>query len=114
MRTTWSFSAFTVLVYYAITNLAALRLTSDHRRFPRWIPAAGLAGCLGLVFWVERRIWLIGLALLAVGSPPTLRTDASVAVLGADRSQEASAGTTLSRNTRSQISRSVASYRSRS
>jgi basic amino acid/polyamine antiporter, APA family len=67
VRTTWSFSAFTVLVYYAITNLAALRLPGDRRLFPRWIPAAGLVGCLGLAFWVEREIWLVGLALLAAG-----------------------------------------------
>src|SRR5690606_12672464 len=26
VKTTWSFSAFTVLIYYAITNLAAIRL----------------------------------------------------------------------------------------
>ena len=67
VRTTWSFSAFTVLVYYAITNLAALRLPPHQRLFPRWIPALGLAGCLGLAFWVEREIWLVGLALLLVG-----------------------------------------------
>lgn len=64
---TWSFSAFTVLVYYALTNLAALRLPPGARLFPRWIPAAGLAGCLGLAFWVEPRVWLLGLALLAGG-----------------------------------------------
>lgn len=67
VRTTWSFSAFTVLVYYAITNLAALRLPTEHRIFPRWIPAAGLVGCLSLAFWVERRVWLTGLALLGIG-----------------------------------------------
>jgi len=67
VRATWSFSAFTVLVYYAITNLAALRLPAEHRLFPRWIPAAGLAGCLGLAFWVEPGIWLLGLGLLAAG-----------------------------------------------
>lgn len=67
VRTTWSFSAFTVLVYYAITNLAALRLPPEHRLYPRWIPALGLIGCLGLAFWVERRVWLVGLALLAAG-----------------------------------------------
>lgn len=67
VRTTWSFSAFTVLVYYAVTNLAALRLPAGTRLFPRWIPAVGLAGCLGLAFWVEREIWLTGLALLAAG-----------------------------------------------
>jgi len=64
---TWSFSAFTVLVYYAITNLAALRLPAEARLYPRWIPAAGLAGCLGLAFWVEPRVWLVGLALIGAG-----------------------------------------------
>ncbi|MFO7586595.1 MAG: APC family permease [Gemmatimonadota bacterium] len=64
---TWSFSAFTVLVYYAITNFAALRLPPEARMFPHWVPALGLAGCLGLAFWVQPRVWLLGLALLAAG-----------------------------------------------
>jgi basic amino acid/polyamine antiporter, APA family len=67
VRTTWSFSAFTVLIYYAITNLAALRLPADRRLYPRWIPAAGLAGCLSLAFWVDLSVWLTGLALLGAG-----------------------------------------------
>ena len=67
VRTTWSFSAFTVLVYYAITNLAALRLPAEHRRFPRWVAGLGLASCLGLAFWVEVRIWLVGLGVVALG-----------------------------------------------
>ncbi|MFW5880724.1 MAG: hypothetical protein ACOCU9_03755, partial [Spirochaetota bacterium] len=36
------------LAYYALTNLAALRLTDDQRRYPRWVSLAGLVGCLGL------------------------------------------------------------------
>lgn len=67
VKTTWSFSAFTVLVYYALTNLAALRLPPEARRFPRWISLAGLIGCLGLAFWVEAWIWAVGLALIGVG-----------------------------------------------
>ncbi|MGH7201822.1 MAG: APC family permease [Planctomycetaceae bacterium] len=67
VKTTWSFSAFTVLIYYALTNLAALRLTSVERLYPRWISWLGLLGCLSLAFWVEWRIWLSGLALLAAG-----------------------------------------------
>lgn len=67
VRTTWSFSAFTVLLYYGITNLAALRLPAEHRLFPRWIPMAGLVGCLGLAFWVDVAIWLMGLGLLGLG-----------------------------------------------
>jgi APA family basic amino acid/polyamine antiporter len=67
VKTTWSFSAFTVLVYYALTNLAALRLPPEARLYPRWIPAAGIVCCLGLAFWVEPAIWAAGLALIAVG-----------------------------------------------
>jgi len=67
VEATWSFSAFTVLVYYAITNLAALRLPPEHRRFPRAVAVAGLGSCLGLAFWVEPRIWLTGGALIAAG-----------------------------------------------
>ena len=67
VRTTWSFSAFNVLIYYAITNLAALRLPPEKRLYPRAIAWAGLAACLFLAFWVEREIWLLGLALIAAG-----------------------------------------------
>lgn len=64
---TWSFSAFTVLVYYACTNLAALRLPATERRYPRWTAVAGLLSCASLAFWVDTRAWAAGLALLAVG-----------------------------------------------
>src|SRR5690606_7489663 len=67
VKATWSLSAFTVLIYYAITNLAALRLPAEHRRFPRAVPALGLLACLGLAFWGEPRIWLVGLGLIAAG-----------------------------------------------
>jgi basic amino acid/polyamine antiporter, APA family len=67
VRLTWSFSAFTVLIYYALTNAAALRLPPEHRFYPRWIAAAGLAGCLALAFFVDPSVWLTGLALLAAG-----------------------------------------------
>jgi APA family basic amino acid/polyamine antiporter len=67
IRTTWSFSAFTVLLYYAITNLAALRLPAEHRRYPRWVSVLGLLACLGLAFWVDPKIWLVGLGLVAAG-----------------------------------------------
>ncbi len=67
VRTTWTFSAFTVLIYYALTNLAALQLTDTERLFPRWVSWAGLGACVFLAFWVEVEIWLIGLALIGVG-----------------------------------------------
>jgi APA family basic amino acid/polyamine antiporter len=67
VKTTWSFSAFTVLVYYAITNLAALRLSPPDRLFHRAFAWFGLVGCLFLAFWVEWQVWLTGLVLLGVG-----------------------------------------------
>jgi APA family basic amino acid/polyamine antiporter len=67
VKTTWSFSAFTVLVYYAITNASALALPRDQRMFPRWISWAGLGSCGFLAFWVEPRILLAGLFLTVVG-----------------------------------------------
>ena len=67
VKLTWSFSAFTVLIYYACTNLAALRLPAAERRYPRWVAAGGLVSCLSLAFWVDRQVWLSGLGLLAAG-----------------------------------------------
>lgn len=83
VRTTWSFSAFTVLVYYAITNLAALKQPQPTSRtegpersegvgvrlvgVKKVIPALGLISCLGLAFWVEPQIWAVGLGLIAIG-----------------------------------------------
>ena len=67
VKTTWSFSAFSVLVYYAITNLAALRLPRGQRLFHPSVAIAGLAACLVLAFFVPPDIWLWGLALIAGG-----------------------------------------------
>lgn len=67
VRATWSFSAFTVLVYYGITNLAALRLSPHQRLYPRWVAVVGLVGCAFLAFQVEQRYWALGLGLLVAG-----------------------------------------------
>jgi len=65
--TTWSFAAFTVLVYYGVTNLAALRMPPDARLYPRWVAVVGLFGCVFLAFQVEPRVWGAGLGILAIG-----------------------------------------------
>lgn len=67
VKATWSFSALTVLVYYAITNLAALKLPKEQRLYPRWISWAGLAGCVLLAVYIPVPVWLAGGALLALG-----------------------------------------------
>ena len=66
-KLTWSFSAFTVLVYYAITNLCAIRLKPEERLYPVWISYAGLIACLLLACFVEWRVMLAGLGLIGAG-----------------------------------------------
>jgi basic amino acid/polyamine antiporter, APA family len=67
VQATWSFSAFTVLIYYGITNVAALRLPSEGRIFSRGFAWIGLASCLLLAFCVDQPIWIAGLGLIAGG-----------------------------------------------
>jgi len=67
VKTTWSFSAFTVLVYYAITNLAAIRLSKQERLYSPVIAWCGLGSCVFLAFWVEVQIWIAGILLISLG-----------------------------------------------
>lgn len=67
IRVAWSFSAFTVLLYYAITNWAALKLSAEERYYPRFLSWLGLGACVFLAFWVETMIWVSGLGLIGVG-----------------------------------------------
>lgn len=52
VKTTWTFSAFSVLIYYAIANLCALRQPAAERIFPRAVPILGLVCCLGLAVFI--------------------------------------------------------------
>lgn len=69
IKAAWSLSAVTVLVYYAITNAAALRLAPDARLYPRVFSWLGLVGCLGLSAFVEPIYWAFaaGVIVLALG-----------------------------------------------
>jgi basic amino acid/polyamine antiporter, APA family len=64
---TWSFSAFTVLIYYSITNLSALFLPEELRLYSRIVPALGLFGCLFLAFWIDPKILLLGAGVIVAG-----------------------------------------------
>ena len=59
----WSFSAVTVLIYYGITNLAALRV--DRSRGTAWV---GVASCLFLSFFVPPAVWAVAIGLLVLGA----------------------------------------------
>lgn len=63
----WSLSAVTVLVYYGLTNLAALKLPPEHRLYPRWIAVTGLCGCFLLAAHVDLKSWMTGVCLLLAG-----------------------------------------------
>lgn len=67
VKATWSFSAFTVLLYYALTNASALRLASKDKLYPRVVNWSGLLGCLFLAFWVETHYWMAGLLTILLG-----------------------------------------------
>ncbi|MBF2065134.1 MAG: amino acid permease [Calothrix sp. C42_A2020_038] len=67
VKTTWSFSAFSVLIYYAITNFAALKLSNQERLYPKWLAIFGILSCLFLAFWVDSSIWQVGIGLIFAG-----------------------------------------------
>lgn len=58
----WSFSAMTVLLYYGLTNLAALSV--ERSRVTAWL---GFGSCLFLSFFVPLGVWIGGVSLIAVG-----------------------------------------------
>lgn len=64
---TWSLSAFTVLIYYSLTNLSALRMDAAKRLYPVFVPIGGLFGCLFLAVWIDARAWVPGVVLIATG-----------------------------------------------
>ena len=67
LRVAWSFSAFTVLIYYAITNVCALRLPAEQRLHSPLFAWGGLLSCGFLAFWIDWRVWLVGLGIIALG-----------------------------------------------
>jgi APA family basic amino acid/polyamine antiporter len=60
-------SACSVLVYYAVINLAALRLPVAERSWPRWTSVLGLFLCLGLAALLPTPQVAITAVTLAVG-----------------------------------------------
>ena len=67
LRGAIGFSSVGVLVYYAITNLSAMRQPAPHRRVPRGVNLLGLAGCLILVVTLPREAVLAGVSVFAIG-----------------------------------------------
>lgn len=62
------FGSFTVLTYYAIANACAWTLSDRERRWPRWLAAAGVAGCLALAVTLPPASAAAGAGVLAAGA----------------------------------------------
>jgi APA family basic amino acid/polyamine antiporter len=62
------FSSFAVLTYYAIANASAWTQPAAQRRWPRWLQAAGLAGCAVLAFSLPLTSVVAGAATLGAGA----------------------------------------------
>ena len=67
LRGAIGFSSFGVLIYYAIANAAAFTQADAQRRWPRFLNAAGLLGCLLLVVTLPVQAVFAGVAMFAVG-----------------------------------------------
>ena len=62
----WSLAAAAVLVYYALTNLSAMRV-AEGRFIAQWVHTLGLAGCVSLAVFVQPVMLGVTLALAALG-----------------------------------------------
>lgn len=60
-------ASFTILLYYSITNVAALKQPKYDQLYPKLIPALGLVGCLAMSLALPFTVILSGLLLLALG-----------------------------------------------
>ena len=68
IRSAIGFSSFAVLLYYAITNAAALTLDRNQRRWPRGFAGLGLLGCVTLAFTLPTASVVGGAAMMFAGA----------------------------------------------
>jgi APA family basic amino acid/polyamine antiporter len=64
-------STFAQLFYYAIANVSALKLKSQNRKYPMFVPALGTITCLALLLFVllaSPQSWLIGSIGIVIGA----------------------------------------------
>src|SRR5690554_809325 len=60
-------ATFTILLYYSITNIAALRQPEKDRMYSRLVPVLGLLGCLTMSVSLPIYVIASGVGLLAIG-----------------------------------------------
>ena len=60
-------ATFTILLYYSITNIAALMQLREDRMYGRLIPVLGLIGCLIMSVSLPLNVMFSGVGLLIAG-----------------------------------------------
>ncbi|HUH29350.1 APC family permease [Gelidibacter sp.] len=60
-------ATFTILLYYSITNIAALKQPKKDQRYGMVIPIVGLIGCLAMSVSLPLNVIISGIGLLLVG-----------------------------------------------
>ncbi|MEO6684118.1 MAG: amino acid permease, partial [Ginsengibacter sp.] len=60
-------ATFTILLYYGIANIAALKQPDEEIMYPKFIPIAGLAGCIILSVSLPWEVILSGIGILFIG-----------------------------------------------
>jgi basic amino acid/polyamine antiporter, APA family len=67
LRGVASAASFTILVYYGIANLAALRMPERAKLFPDVVPVVGMVACAVLALSLTPSVIVAGVIVLAVG-----------------------------------------------
>jgi basic amino acid/polyamine antiporter, APA family len=68
LRGVASAASFTILVYYGIANLAALRMPESAKLYPDLVPRFGLVACAVLALSLAQEVVMTGLVILALGA----------------------------------------------
>jgi APA family basic amino acid/polyamine antiporter len=67
LREVASAASFTILLYYGIANVAALRMPRDQKLYPDAVPIVGLAGCTVLALSLPLSVVTAGFLVLGSG-----------------------------------------------
>jgi basic amino acid/polyamine antiporter, APA family len=62
-----SAAAFTILLYYLIANIAAMRLKGEVKIYPRWVAMLGAIACVALALSLDTWAIVSGVGLMATG-----------------------------------------------
>jgi basic amino acid/polyamine antiporter, APA family len=60
-------ASFSILIYYMLANLSALRMRPQDKLFPNWVPVLGAISCAALALTLRLPVILGGLGMLAAG-----------------------------------------------